>query len=731
MFVNLFISKWRHPNASIRILAVSKLNPGNPADSKKLCQLATHDPDPEVQAAAITRLDSLSTLVQLLELTGHSHRQDLAAHRIAELYKHQLVAVEDLAQLNQEAMTKLLCVSREASLHEQLGQHIDQQPLLAELAMRAALAATRQYATKQLTEEHWIDVVRAHAKEHDKAVYRIIREQLKLKQLQLAEQQATEEFATQLLSQLGDLLSQHQRQQKLKHLSARVEHIHQQWQERCTEANPIQQSQWQSLMAQLNTLIQAQKEQAAQMAAVNTQLDTLEQSLTTYIEHFPDQVAQDTKQLEQLAKQLDNLKPAQLSEEQTKRHENCEAMIMHCQAFPDQLTELSELKVHADKALSDEDINSLIIRANRLLQQMNKGSGLFPYPAHRQTAETLIDTLQQKKHHLQALHDDRLEQEQQHQRDIIRQKEQLCIAMEVLIDLEQPAQDKAQQIKTLQQQWKQLDQQTSVAVKGLWDRFHQASQQAYAPCEQHFREQSKLRAWNLAQRQEICEALETYFATIDWDQVDWPALEHLLKKAKLEWRDYAPVDRAPGKALQNRFNVLIKQADQAVKNYRQHCAQAKQQLIDEATELAQVPESEFATATERLKELQAEWKHIDPAEHTRERQLWKAFRHQGDVLFSRLRAHQQPEQQPSEEMDARLLCVRLEILLNQPSPEADQYLRMEYQMERLEEALETPTADEVNEALAILKKEWQASEFGENFPALNQRFQQLLNQHSS
>lgn len=61
----------------------------------------------------------------------------------------------------------------------------------------------------------------------------------------------------------------------------------------------------------------------------------------------------------------------------------------------------------------------------------------------------------------------------------ISKKEQLCIAMEALIDSALEPVDLATQIRELQQQWKQLDQQSPTPVKPLWERFHAASRQAY------------------------------------------------------------------------------------------------------------------------------------------------------------------------------------------------------------------------------------------------------------
>ncbi len=201
----------------------------------------------------------------------------------------------------------------------------------------------------------------------------------------------------------------------------------------------------------------------------------------------------------------------------------------------------------------------------------------------------------------------------------ISKKEQLCIAMEALIDSALEPVDLATQIRELQQQWKQLDQQSPTPVKPLWERFHAASRQAYQPCDAYYKELSRLRAWNLSQRELICQHLETYFSALDWSQPDWRALEQILKKAKHEWREFSPVDRAPGKLLQTRFQQLLDQAEQALQTHRSHCAAQKQALVDEAIALSQ--SEDIVAATEGIKALQQAWKTIGSTAKHKERKL--------------------------------------------------------------------------------------------------------------
>lgn len=78
------------------------------------------------------------------------------------------------------------------------------------------------------------------------------------------------------------------------------------------------------------------------------------------------------------------------------------------------------------------------------------------------------------------------------------------------------------------------------------------------------------------------------------------------------------------------------------------------------------------------------------------------------------------------EREVRELCIRLEILLGQPSPEEDQAQRMEYQMRRLQQALEEQERAPSRTDVLELDLEWNCLAFNALFPELRQRFAQLM-----
>lgn len=80
----------------------------------------------------------------------------------------------------------------------------------------------------------------------------------------------------------------------------------------------------------------------------------------------------------------------------------------------------------------------------------------------------------------------------------------------------------------------------------------------------------------------------------------------------------------------------------------------------------------------------------------------------------------------SADKELREICIRLEIALSLPSPERDQALRMEYQMQRLQKALEQQQKSVSLTDIKTLEFESLSVPFRQTNETLNKRFNQLI-----
>jgi len=242
-------------------------------------------------------------------------------------------------------------------------------------------------------------------------------------------------------------------------------------------------------------------------------------------------------------------------------------------------------------------------------------------------------------------------------------KEQLIEKMQQLVNAELDLEDKADQIRNLQGEWKQLGASDPKVSKSQWDRFKTAADSAYEPCKAYFQDKNAQRGANLSKRIALCEQLEVYIEGSDWNQVDWKKVEEIHQVARKEWQLYSPVDRSAGKDTQQRFNLLLKEIQNRINEEKNQNAEQKDKLIAEAKLLLE--EADLNKAIEAIKSLQGDWKKIGVTQHQKGRQQWKEFREHCDAIFARRdqQRHDKIADQQSQAQQADEICQTLETLI--------------------------------------------------------------------
>lgn len=244
-------------------------------------------------------------------------------------------------------------------------------------------------------------------------------------------------------------------------------------------------------------------------------------------------------------------------------------------------------------------------------------------------------------------------------------KDQLIEKMEQLVDADIDIEDKADQIRILQDQWKQLGPSDPKVSKSQWERFKSAADKAYEPCKAYFQDKSLQRGENLSKRTEVCEQLESYLEHMDWANADWKKVEEVHQVARQEWQKYSPVDRSAGKEVQQRFNRLLKSIQQHIDTEKNQNAEQKNQLIIQAEQLLE--ETDLNKAIEGIKSLQADWKKIGITQYKQSRHQWKQFREHCDAIFAR-RDQQRNDNlanQQSQVAQADAICQSFEALIKE------------------------------------------------------------------
>ena len=283
------------------------------------------------------------------------------------------------------------------------------------------------------------------------------------------------------------------------------------------------------------------------------------------------------------------------------------------------------------KAIDDGNIDS----ANTLNKEVKKKLGNISQTEQKEL-EHKIHLLSNQLHELQdwrgfATHP---------------KKEELCVAMETLKDTDISPKEKADAIKDLQTQWKNLGSTRSNEERALWNRFKDASDIAYEPCKAYFSDLQGHRQYNLEQREIICEQLESFLNGNDWENPNWKAVDKIVHTSKKEWQQFSPVDRTKIKAIQNRFNAVIQPLTAKINTEKDSNIQTKQSLVDEAKELLEL--DDIQEAINLSKGLQRKWQAIGVDHRAKGQALWREYRGLCDKVFLRqkeeLKASEQDQQ---------------------------------------------------------------------------------------
>lgn len=229
--------------------------------------------------------------------------------------------------------------------------------------------------------------------------------------------------------------------------------------------------------------------------------------------------------------------------------------------------------------------------------------------------------------------------------------------------------DTAQRIRSARDEWKSINVRERGESPELWQRFDAACNSAYAHCQAFFNHQHELKDKALEVRQSTCEGLEKYAeripAQIEAGNMDWKALELVIRTAESDWKKLGEVHFRAVKTINKRFRSAMNKLRQYADEERQRNQEAKQKLITRAEAIvSELNEEQFELqeAIEKIKELQVKWKEIGAAKG--EGELWKSFRKHCDEVFNQRAAASQAykDEQANNLASKQALIEKIEAL---------------------------------------------------------------------
>ena len=267
-------------------------------------------------------------------------------------------------------------------------------------------------------------------------------------------------------------------------------------------------------------------------------------------------------------------------------------------------------------------------------------------------------------------------------------KTQLCEAAEKLAAMDDVI-AAFHQLQTLHQEYRETGPVAKELRDEIWKRFKDASTVVNKRHQQHFEELKAQEEQNLARKTELCEKVETLRTDEARTYQQWDELTQQVLAWQAEWKTIGFTPRKVNNEIFERFraacDAFFQQKTSYFKDMRETLAAnlaAKNSLIAQAEELKD--STDWAATTQKLVELQKQWKQTGPVAHKVSDAVWKRFNDACNAFFNR-KAEQNAGQRQEEEAN---LARKNEILA------------------QLEKLAAEPAADQL-QAVRALQAEWQ------------------------
>ena len=317
--------------------------------------------------------------------------------------------------------------------------------------------------------------------------------------------------------------------------------------------------------------------------------------------------------------------------------------------------DLARIEEMQDKLRKKEkkNLDKLESAFEELRKELNEGHFKNADRAHNRVRNILRQLMPAKQEHYQhelAPLTARLREIHDWQGFAIEPKKQELIAhMQALVGSDEDPDSLATKIKALQDEWKKLGPISPRRDQALWKQFKAAADEAYAPCKEAFSKQAELRRLNFKRRMEIIAQLEEYEKLMAWPDAedtdpgapppDWRLVQKTLDTARKAFNDIKPLDR---KGEGRSRKALKKVGDRIYKHVKQEYErniEIKKDLVERARQL--VEQEDLKEAINGAKAIQREWKEVGITPVKVDRGLWKEFRASCDAVFGRLDAQRE------------------------------------------------------------------------------------------
>ena len=213
-----------------------------------------------------------------------------------------------------------------------------------------------------------------------------------------------------------------------------------------------------------------------------------------------------------------------------------------------------------------------------------------------------------------------------------------CESAEALAE-EEDVVEAFKELQKLHEQWKDLGPVAKEFREEIWERFRAATSVINKRYQAHFEGLKAQQAENLVKKEALCEKVEAIAAQEITSSSEWNALSKEIEKIQAEWRSIGFATRKENQKIYERFRAAC---DKFFERKRASFSEFKDSMNENlARKMAIIEEAEslkdstdWKATSDRLIELQKQWKEIGAVPRKKSEQIWKRFRAACDAFFT-------------------------------------------------------------------------------------------------
>ncbi len=195
------------------------------------------------------------------------------------------------------------------------------------------------------------------------------------------------------------------------------------------------------------------------------------------------------------------------------------------------------------------------------------------------------------------------------------------------------------ELQKLHEQWKDLGPVAKEFRDEIWERFRAATSVINKRYQAHFEGMKAQQMENLAAKQALCEQVEAIAEKEISSSSQWNSLSKEIEEIQAKWRTIGFATRKENQKVYDRFRAACdkfferKRASFAdFKDSMNENLAKKMAIIEEAESLKD--STDWKATSDRLIELQRQWKEIGAVPRKKSEQIWKRFRAACDAFFT-------------------------------------------------------------------------------------------------